>query len=90
MFLASSTVPSTSRDINSECHITARSTATLRERRFAPSLVRVIADVRWLEMTLFLKNLLFTLVVPGTFAVYFPLGIAQDRSASLGVGFVAG
>jgi len=45
MFSASSTVRSISRDINSECHITARSTATLRERRFAPSLVRVIADV---------------------------------------------
>ena len=41
-------------------------------------------------MTLFLKNLLFTLVVPATFAIYFPLLIAQDRSASLGVGFVAG
>jgi protein-S-isoprenylcysteine O-methyltransferase Ste14 len=48
------------------------------------------ANVRWPEMTLFLKNLLFTLVVPATFAVYFPLLIAQDRSASLGVGFVAG
>ena len=39
-------------------------------------------------MILLLKNLLFTLVVPGTVAVYFPLRIAQDRSVSSGVAFV--
>src|SRR5262249_23641289 len=34
---------------------------------------------RELLMLLFLKNLLFTLVVPGTVAVYVPLFIAQNR-----------
>jgi len=35
-------------------------------------------------MMLFLKNLLFTLVVPGTVAVYGPLLIAQNRPSTSG------
>lgn len=35
-------------------------------------------------MMLFLKNLLFTLVVPGTVAVYVPLLIAQNRPSTSG------
>jgi protein-S-isoprenylcysteine O-methyltransferase Ste14 len=35
-------------------------------------------------MMLFLKNLLFTLVVPGTVAVYVPLLIAQNRPPTSG------
>ena len=35
-------------------------------------------------MMLFLKNLLFTLVVPGTVAVYVPLFIAQNRPPTAG------
>jgi len=35
-------------------------------------------------MMLFLKNLLFTLVVPGTVAVYIPLVIAQNRPPTSG------
>jgi len=35
-------------------------------------------------MMLFLKNLLFTLVVPGTVAVYVPLFIAQNRPPTSG------
>jgi protein-S-isoprenylcysteine O-methyltransferase Ste14 len=35
-------------------------------------------------MILFFKNLLFTLVVPGTVAVYVPLLIAQDCSSASG------
>ena len=38
-------------------------------------------------MILLLKNLLFTLVVPGTVAVYVPLLIAQGRSPASGVVF---
>jgi len=38
-------------------------------------------------MILFLKNLLFTLVVPGTVAIYVPLRIAADRSAASGATF---
>ena len=30
-------------------------------------------------MILFLKNLLFTVVAPGTLAVYLPLSIRRDR-----------
>jgi protein-S-isoprenylcysteine O-methyltransferase Ste14 len=41
-------------------------------------------------MILLLKNLVFTLVVPGTVAVYLPLRIAQDRSVASGPAFVAG
>lgn len=37
-------------------------------------------------MVLLLKNLLFTLVVPGTVAVYVPLLIAGDRSPASGAG----
>ncbi len=36
-------------------------------------------------MALLLKNLLFTVLVPGTVAVYVPLRIAQDRSPASGV-----
>jgi len=36
---------------------------------------------------LLLKNLLFTLVVPGTIAVYVPLRLAGDRPAASGVTF---
>ena len=35
-------------------------------------------------MALLLKNLLFTVLVPGTVAVYVPLLMAQDRSAASG------
>ncbi len=35
-------------------------------------------------MLLLLKNLLFTLVVPGTVAVYVPLSIAGDRLVAPG------
>ncbi len=35
-------------------------------------------------MVLLLKNLLFTLLVPGTVAVYIPLSIAGDRAAASG------
>ncbi len=35
-------------------------------------------------MILFLKNLLFTLIVPGSAAVYIPLLLAQDRSPASG------
>lgn len=35
-------------------------------------------------MTLLLKNLLFTLLVPGTVAVYLPLQIARDRPPASG------
>ena len=35
-------------------------------------------------MALLLKNLLFTVLVPGTVAVYVPLLVAQDRSAASG------
>jgi len=35
-------------------------------------------------MTLLLKNLVFTLVVPGTVGVYLPLWIARQRSAASG------
>jgi protein-S-isoprenylcysteine O-methyltransferase Ste14 len=35
-------------------------------------------------MILFLKNLLFTLVVPGTVAVYLPLRLVGDRPAASG------
>lgn len=40
-------------------------------------------------VALFLKNLLFTVVVPGTVAVYLPLLIVRDRSAGSGVWPVA-
>ena len=36
-------------------------------------------------MVLFLKNLLFTIFVPGTVAVYIPLLIAQNRSPASGL-----
>ena len=39
-------------------------------------------------MALFLKNLLFTVLVPGTVAVYVPLLIAQDRSPASGLALV--
>jgi protein-S-isoprenylcysteine O-methyltransferase Ste14 len=38
-------------------------------------------------MTLLLKNLLFTVVVPGTVAVYVPLMIADGRSPASGIVF---
>jgi protein-S-isoprenylcysteine O-methyltransferase Ste14 len=38
-------------------------------------------------MTLLLKNLLFTVVVPGTVAVYLPLFIARHRSPASGPAF---
>lgn len=40
-------------------------------------------------MILLLKNVLFTLLVPGTIAVYLPLRIARDRSVSSGPLFAA-
>jgi protein-S-isoprenylcysteine O-methyltransferase Ste14 len=39
-------------------------------------------------MTLLLKNILFTLVVPGTVAVYVPMLIAEGRSTASGLIFV--
>jgi protein-S-isoprenylcysteine O-methyltransferase Ste14 len=39
---------------------------------------------------LLLKNLLFTLVMPGTAAVYIPLLIARDRAASTGMPAILG
>ena len=39
-------------------------------------------------MLLFLKNLLFTVVVPGTVAIYVPLLIARDESAGSGIRLV--
>ena len=39
-------------------------------------------------MKLFLKNLLFTLVVPGTGGVYVPLLLAQNRAAASGLPFI--
>ncbi len=39
-------------------------------------------------MRLFLKNLLFTLVVPGTVAIYLPLLIARGRIASSNTGLL--
>jgi protein-S-isoprenylcysteine O-methyltransferase Ste14 len=41
-------------------------------------------------MVLLLKNLLFTLIVPGTVAVYIPLRIAEDGSPATGLGFALG
>ena len=41
-------------------------------------------------MILLFKNLLFTLIVPGTVAVYVPLRIARDRSFATGPAFGAG
>ncbi|HSV56692.1 MAG TPA: isoprenylcysteine carboxylmethyltransferase family protein [Magnetospirillaceae bacterium] len=41
-------------------------------------------------MILAFKNLLFTLIVPGTVAVYVPLRIAGDRSFATGAAFGAG
>jgi len=41
-------------------------------------------------MKLLLKNLLFTLIVPGTVAVYLPLRIAGDRSIAGGAILFAG
>ena len=41
-------------------------------------------------MILLFKNLLFTLIVPGTVAVYVPLRIAQDRPFATGPAFGAG
>jgi len=38
-------------------------------------------------MLLFLKNLLFTLVVPGTVGIYIPLLLARDRPAASGLVF---
>ena len=40
------------------------------------------------ELTLPLKNLLFTLIVPGTVAVYIPLILSRHRLASAGLIFV--
>ena len=39
-------------------------------------------------MILLLKNLLFTLVVPGTIGVYVPLFLARDRPAATGLMFL--
>lgn len=39
-------------------------------------------------MTLFLKNLLFTVVVPGTVGVYVPLFLERGHPAAIGPGFV--
>ena len=41
-------------------------------------------------MALLLKNLLFTVLVPGTVAVYIPLLIARDLSSASGATFVMG
>ena len=41
------------------------------------------------KVALFLRNLLFTVVVPGTVAVYLPLLIVRDRSAGSGAWLVA-
>jgi protein-S-isoprenylcysteine O-methyltransferase Ste14 len=41
-------------------------------------------------MVLLLKNLLFTLIVPGTVAVYVPLNIADGRPTGWGAGMAAG
>ena len=41
-------------------------------------------------MLLLFKNLLFTLIVPGTFAVYLPLRIVRDRPFVMGPAFLAG
>ena len=41
-------------------------------------------------MALLLKNLLFTVLVPGTVAVYVPWLIAGDRSVASGLGLVLG
>ena len=41
-----------------------------------------------IELTLPLKNLLFTLIVPGTVAVYVPLILSRHRLASSGLIFV--
>jgi len=41
-------------------------------------------------MILLLKNLLFTLVMPGTVAVYVPLWITRGRSASSGMALAIG
>ncbi len=41
-------------------------------------------------MILLLKNVLFTLLVPGTVAVYIPLRIVQGRSVSSGLPFATG
>jgi predicted membrane channel-forming protein YqfA (hemolysin III family) len=41
-------------------------------------------------MILFLKNLLFTLVVPGTVAVYLPLRLVENRPAASGPVSAAG
>ena len=38
-------------------------------------------------MILLLKNLLFTVVVPGTIAVYVPMRVAQDASPAVGLAF---
>lgn len=38
------------------------------------------------EINLFLKNLLFTLVVPGMVAVYVPVLLVWDHSITSGVG----
>src|SRR5215510_1528724 len=38
-------------------------------------------------MKLLLKNLLFTLIVPGTVGVYVPLVLARHRSPASGLGF---
>ena len=38
-------------------------------------------------MVLFLKNLLFTLVVPGTVGVFLPLKIAEGKSSASGLAF---
>lgn len=41
-------------------------------------------------MTLFLKNLIFTLIAPATVAVYVPVWIARDRSSASGLLFLPG
>ena len=41
-------------------------------------------------MALILKNLLFTLVIPGTVAVYVPLAIAGDRAIESGIALILG
>src|SRR2546425_12059144 len=47
-----------------------------------------LSDRRDSMMRLLLKNLLFTLVVPGTVGVYVPLFLARDRPAAAGLMFL--
>jgi len=52
--------------------------------------VELVTTSHGLRMVLFFENLLFTLLVPGTVAVYVPLWIARDRPTPAGLPFVLG